>query len=62
MDMIPNYSGDLSLVPGSGGQYCPDNPEHCDECNYRKCCFDSEMCDKCFAENGICKIEARHFV
>jgi len=60
MYIIPNHSGDLSLVPGDGGQDCPDKPGYCDECEYRICCFDSGLCDKCFAENGACKIEARH--
>jgi len=61
MDIIPNHNGDLTLVPGSGGQYCPDNPAYCDECDYLMCCFDSAMCEKCFVKNGTCKIEARHF-
>jgi len=61
MDIIPNHNGNLTLVPGSGGQYCPDNPEHCDECDYLMCCTNAEdMCDKCFAENGTCEIKARH--
>jgi len=47
----------ISLVPGNGGRDCPGNWEFCDECDYQICCFDSDMCDKCFAENGACEIE-----
>jgi len=61
MDIIPNHSGDLTLVPGSGGQYCPDNPQYCDECDYLICCTNrNELCDKCYAENGACEINARY--
>jgi len=60
MDIIPSHNGELSLVPGNGGQYCPDNPEYCDECDYLICCTNANgLCDKCFAENGACEIEAR---
>jgi len=60
MDMIPNHNGDLSLVPGNEGQYCPDNPEYCDKCDYLICCTNAGcLCDQCFRENGACKIEAR---
>ena len=62
MNLFPNHDGGLSLVPGSVGQYCPDNPDYCDECDYLICCFDNDLCAKCFAENGACEIKARSYL
>ena len=61
---------DTFIIPGDGGQHCLYNGEHrdedgkpieirCDECDFLICCTNFRgLCDKCFAENGGCCINA----
>jgi len=75
MDPIPYDEiycdeGDIVLTPGNGGRDCLGNGEHCgqdgnpimmrcDECDYLICCFDNELCGKCFEKHGFCEINNR---
>jgi len=54
---VQNQESERLLFPGNQGQHCLGNPELCDECDYLICCFDRDLCRKCFAENGFCEIE-----
>jgi len=56
----------IALTPGNGGRDCLGNGEHagigvrCDECDYLMCCFEDDLCERCFVKNGGCEIETRH--
>jgi len=63
--------GERFLTPGNKGRDClyngkfcdPDGnplPICCDECDYLMCCFDDDMCNKCFAENKGCEFNTCH--